>query len=558
MEPSDVSVEVIESTSTPTTGSSIAIEATPEIPPDAEPVIFTSLSIEQKCGHGDIVAFDGHSLHATPRLLANDSNFLAHLPEGSQVHLIDCRLWTDQEGLSWLAVRTVEKKLGWMLVQPDKLYVTIYPIVSEPPLATTGMPAVGEAVAYVPPSDCQERSHSDEAVATSIGVDLIPVVGDLKGVGEAATGCDMVTGESLGHWRWFGLLGLIGLSEVAVLRHGDEAGDAARVVDNLDGSLYADDAILSAARNADTASDFARQLDELGYASDAGGALRTLDNGGGLSDEAVRALAELEQPCSFSGDTVVSTLRGLVPISDVEVGDLVRGYDESAAVTGFYTVTATFAHLDRTVVALTLGHDSLETTPEHPFHVEDQWVAAGDLREGDVVSSVQGKTGVVQRIRRFYRPQIMYNLTVAEAHTYAVGSGNWLVHNACARLLRGALGEPEWADGTAWQAHHVIPGEMEREHRFAMRAIAGGWNIDSPRNGIALPALEAEGVRLGLPVHRGSHPQYSQRVRAELDRLEDAANSQGWDNARAVQEMERLADRMRRYILNQPAGQRLR
>ena len=29
------------------------------------------------------------------------------------------------------------------------------------------------------------------------------------------------------------------------------------------------------------------------------------------------------------------------------------------------------------------------------------------------------------------QPQLMYNLTVAQAHTYLVGAGRWLVHNTC-------------------------------------------------------------------------------------------------------------------------------
>ena len=44
--------------------------------------------------------------------------------------------------------------------------------------------------------------------------DLAPVVGDVKGFVEVFTGCDLVTNEDLGHWRW---LGVIGLSE---FRHG--------------------------------------------------------------------------------------------------------------------------------------------------------------------------------------------------------------------------------------------------------------------------------------------------------------------------------------------------
>ena len=49
-------------------------------------------------------------------------------------------------------------------------------------------------------------------------LDLLPGVGDAKGLIEVFTGCDMVTGEDLGHWRW---LGLLLISEVRQVRHID-------------------------------------------------------------------------------------------------------------------------------------------------------------------------------------------------------------------------------------------------------------------------------------------------------------------------------------------------
>ena len=44
---------------------------------------------------------------------------------------------------------------------------------------------------------------------------MTPGIGDLKGLIEVYTGCDIVTGEALGWWRW---TGLIVLSELRHLR----------------------------------------------------------------------------------------------------------------------------------------------------------------------------------------------------------------------------------------------------------------------------------------------------------------------------------------------------
>jgi hypothetical protein len=47
-------------------------------------------------------------------------------------------------------------------------------------------------------------------------VDFTPGVGDVKGLIEVFTGCDIATGEDLGAWRWAGLLGA---GELRHLRH---------------------------------------------------------------------------------------------------------------------------------------------------------------------------------------------------------------------------------------------------------------------------------------------------------------------------------------------------
>ena len=300
--------------------------------PVAEPVIFSGLGFDRPCGHADIVAYDGHALRATPRLLLDNSNFYERLQEGTQAKLIDCRLWTDLDDLTWVAVQTGTGKLGWILIQPDSVYVTIYPIATAPP-ALTGLPA-GSSMAYMPPSECQGGPVTSEGVATSIGIDLIPVVGDVKGLAEAGTGCDLVTGEPLGDWRWFGLLGIVGLSEVALLRHADTAADAARVGGNLDTTVrHADDLAEMAARNADEVAGVAgrnadeagsvagRNLDEAGDVSadlaraagkvdgltDEGiDAAKLMENGSSSVEEAALLAAKFEQPCSFSAETPVA------------------------------------------------------------------------------------------------------------------------------------------------------------------------------------------------------------------------------------------------------------
>ena len=208
---------------------------------------------------------------------------------------------------------------------------------------------------------------------------LLPIAGDAKGFVEVFTGEDLITGEQLGPERY---LGLIFLSELRLLRHGDEvAGFAGK---------YADDA-----------------LDALG------------------------------DYCSFSYDTLVLTRKGLRPIGTLAIDDEVWAYDEASGEMGWYPVTAVWAEEHRIVVHLTIAGELIETTREHPFKTaEGAWVAAGRLQVGDRIYRADGTVGTVEAIGFLSAPQVMYNLTVAEAHTYFVGVGRWLVHNDCGDPVR--------------------------------------------------------------------------------------------------------------------------
>jgi len=136
--------------------------------------------------------------------------------------------------------------------------------------------------------------------------------------------------------------------------------------------------------------------------------------------------------CSFTPDTLVSTADGLTPIGELAVGELVWAYNEATGTTDLYTITAVLAHADTVLVDLTIDGEPITTTPEHPFFTRERsWVAADALRLGDHIRAADGTWGVVERLLLRSDTQVMYNLTVATAHTFFVGEGGWLVHNTC-------------------------------------------------------------------------------------------------------------------------------
>jgi hypothetical protein len=154
--------------------------------------------------------------------------------------------------------------------------------------------------------------------------------------------------------------------------------------------------------------------------------------GGTAAEQAGATKGGLGDTCSFSADTPVATVRGAQPIGTLHRGDHVLAWDAATGTTASYTVTAVLTHRDPLLIALTLDDERIETTPEHPFFTAAHgWVRADGLRIGERVRRLGGGSGVVRRVEVVQRPQVMYNLTVAVAHTFFVGAGRWLVHNIC-------------------------------------------------------------------------------------------------------------------------------
>ncbi len=140
----------------------------------------------------------------------------------------------------------------------------------------------------------------------------------------------------------------------------------------------------------------------------------------------------MPQPYSFSENTVVETDEGKKDISEIVVGDYVLAWDEEKGEIGYYEVTDTFSHLDAVLTNLVIDGEWIETTPEHPFYtLEEGWVPANELKPGMHIWQADSGYELIWLKWSVHETQEMYNLTVAEAHTYFVGEGQWLVHNSC-------------------------------------------------------------------------------------------------------------------------------
>jgi RHS repeat-associated protein len=170
-----------------------------------------------------------------------------------------------------------------------------------------------------------------------------------------------------------------------------------------------------------------------------------------LTPEEVDAGIERAASCknSFSPDTPVLVSDGASsPISHLRPGDQVVATDTQTGQTARKTITALHINEDTALVDVDIVNSqgkvvTIHTTQNHLFwdNSAQTWTPAGNLQPGHGLLAATGTSASVVAVRAFAGRMLMYNLTIADTHTYYVVAGTTpvLVHNTCG----GNLGD-DW------------------------------------------------------------------------------------------------------------------
>ncbi|WP_207398094.1 choice-of-anchor D domain-containing protein [Bremerella alba] len=141
-------------------------------------------------------------------------------------------------------------------------------------------------------------------------------------------------------------------------------------------------------------------------------------------------------PTCFVAGTPVCTPNGSKNIENLKVGDVIwtRPEDDPSANIRESYIERVF-ELAGTILELRVNGHLIETTSEHPFYVVgDGWKPGHQLEPGDRLAGLSEDSSLVESVTVTEHQKKVYNLRVAEDHTYFIGGDDWgfavWVHNS--------------------------------------------------------------------------------------------------------------------------------
>lgn len=139
------------------------------------------------------------------------------------------------------------------------------------------------------------------------------------------------------------------------------------------------------------------------------------------------------QPECLAAGTPVWTAQGLVPVEQVQVGDLVLAQDPDTGELAYPAVLGRTIRPEGPIFAVVVAGQTIRCSGGHLFWVSGRgWVKARELQSGDILHGLRG--GVpVSEVLGLEDPERTYNLVVDQFHTYFAGPLPLLQHDVTVR-----------------------------------------------------------------------------------------------------------------------------
>lgn len=175
-----------------------------------------------------------------------------------------------------------------------------------------------------------------------------------------------------------------------------------------------------------------------------------------------------EKGCFASGTQVLIPGGGTKQIEDFVVGDDVL----TRTIDGLLVPAKVTAVMSHEVDGYLIINDDLKVTPEHKLWVNAAWATAGTIQVGDYLVDAAGEPVTVTSIAWQRGQFTVYNLTVAEEHTY-IAEGVW-VHND-----KGGSERDTFTDVAYWNPHVVTGSDGTAVVTFTLPDNLTTWVVNA-------------------------------------------------------------------------------
>ncbi|MBY0459172.1 MAG: HINT domain-containing protein, partial [Gemmataceae bacterium] len=220
------------------------------------------------------------------------------------------------------------------------------------------------------------------------------------------------------------------------------------------------------------------------------------------------ALAARAADNCFAAGTPLLTPTGSKPIEQFVAGDLLLSRDEHdpRGEVQAKAVEEVFARLGQTL-EVKAGGQVMRITVEHPLWVVGKgWVPARKVEAGDRLVGHDDQEVTVEEVVETGAWETVYNLRVADFHTYFVGCDEWgfsvWAHNSCYGEFLKALGKEHTPELQALYENAVKNPRMWKQFQEDLAKVAG--EVDMSKVKAAWGTVqESAGLKLP-PVPKGS------------------------------------------------------
>lgn len=135
----------------------------------------------------------------------------------------------------------------------------------------------------------------------------------------------------------------------------------------------------------------------------------------------------------FTGETLVYTSKGLIPISTVAVGDYVYAINIESGEKELSIVDEVLLNKTGELIEIYFGNQSFRCTPYHPILTNNGWKYALEITNSDYIVSYSNEYFLVDSTDVIFlsEEENVYNLNVRGAHTYCITDKKIVAHNVC-------------------------------------------------------------------------------------------------------------------------------